>query len=183
MLTMCRSALTITFGVCQRGPQFGPLSLNPKHSTAVLVGCQIPLWAGPNLLVWRVDEGWREASGCSIWLLSDHSCVGDVTESAGTRQQNTKSMKREHLGNPKSMYQIWPLQPDYTRVRILSRLAATWQNIEFFQNLTVASTFLKSKMPKKREFFSSLYSGWYQCLLLWWIVAVVTLELVQHTPS
>lgn len=106
----------ITFGACQRRPRSGPpFSLKPKHSTAVLVHHQIPLSAGSNLLVWCVDEGWREASGCSIWLLSGHSFLWDVTESAGTGQQNTKSMWRVYLGNPKSMQDIWRLQREYTR--------------------------------------------------------------------
>lgn len=121
MSTMCRSALTSPLAPVR--PWFGPtFSLNPKHSTAILVHRQIPLSAGLNLLVWWVDEGWREASGCSIWLLSGHSCLWDVTESAGTGQQNTKSMGRVHLGNPKSMQDVWRLQREYTRASFVFHL-------------------------------------------------------------
>lgn len=102
-LTMCYSALISPLTPLSADLKSALFFLNPKHSTALLVHCQIPLFAGPNLLVWCIDESWREASGCSIWLLSGRSCLWDVTESSGTRQQNTKSMRRVYLGNPKSM--------------------------------------------------------------------------------
>lgn len=103
-LTMCHSALISPLTALSVDLNSALFSLNPKHSTVLLVRCQIPLSAGPNLLVWCVDESWRKASGCSIWLLSGRSCLWDVTESSGTRQQNTKSMRRVYLGNPKSMW-------------------------------------------------------------------------------
>lgn len=58
MSTMCRSALTSPLApVSADLVSASHFSLHPKHSTAVLVHRQIPLSAGPNLLVWCVDEG------------------------------------------------------------------------------------------------------------------------------
>lgn len=57
MSTMCRSALTSPLApVSADLVSASHFSLHPNHSTAVLVH-QIPLSAGPNLLVWCVDEG------------------------------------------------------------------------------------------------------------------------------
>lgn len=90
MPTMCRSALTAPLAPVSVDLNSAPFSLNPKHSKAILVRRQIPLSAGPNLLVWCV-----EASGCSIWPQLSVRRDGICRDKTAEHKINEKSIFRK----------------------------------------------------------------------------------------